>query len=69
MHGLLGHSLCLWCAGFKILGGFMKWAFRNKTAKERLKMSIFKLLVLSYMLTTLSISFFNSTDITKFYYV
>ena len=30
----------------------MKWAFRNKTAEERLKMAIFKLLVLSYMLTT-----------------
>ena len=36
----------------------MKWAFRNKTAEERLKMAIFKLLVLSYMLTTLYISFF-----------
>ena len=31
----------------------MKWAFRNKTAEKRLKMAIFKLLVLSYMLTTL----------------
>ena len=29
----------------------MKWAFRNKTAEKRLKMAIFKLLVLSYMLT------------------
>ena len=29
----------------------MKWAFRNKTAEERLKMAIFKLLALSYMLT------------------
>ena len=45
----------------------MKWAFRNKTAEERLKMTIFKLLVLSYMLTTLSISFFYSNSITKFY--
>ena len=26
----------------------MKWAFRNKTAEERLKMAIFKLLALSY---------------------
>ena len=26
----------------------MKWAFRNKTAEERLKRAIFKLLVLSY---------------------
>ena len=33
----------------------MKWAFRNKSAEERLKMAIFKLLVLSYMLTTLYI--------------
>ena len=38
----------------------MKWAFRNKTAEERLKMAIFKLLALSYMLTTLYISFFYS---------
>ena len=38
----------------------MKWAFRNKTAEKRLKMAIFKLLVLSYMLTTLYISFFYS---------
>ena len=31
----------------------MKWAFRNKTAEKRPKMAIFKLLVLSYMLTTI----------------
>ena len=47
----------------------MKWAFRNKTDEKRLKMSIFKLLVLSYMLTTLYISFFYSNNITKFYVV
>ena len=47
----------------------MKWAFRNKTAEERLEMAIFKLLVLSYMLTTLYISFFYSNNITKFYVV
>ena len=48
----------------------MKWAFRNKTSEERLKMAaIFKLLVLSYMLTTLYISFFYSNNITKFYVV
>ena len=47
----------------------MKWTFRNKTAEERLKMAIFKLLVLSYMLTTLYISFFYSNIITKFYVV
>ena len=47
----------------------MKWAFRNKTAEERLKMAIFKLLVLSYMHTTLYISFFYSNNITKFYVV
>ena len=69
VHGLLSQSLCLKCAGFKILGGFLKWAFRNKTAEERLKMAIFKLLVLSYMLTTLYISFFYSNNITKFYVV
>ena len=47
----------------------MEWAFRNKTAEERLKMAIVKLLVLSYMLTTLYISFFYSNIITKFYVV
>ena len=43
----------------------MEWAFRNKTAEKRLKMAIFKLLVLSYMLTTLHvyISFFYSNNI------
>ena len=47
----------------------MKWAFRNKTAEKRLKMVIFKLLVLSYMLTTLYIYFFYSNNITKLYVV
>ena len=47
----------------------MKWAFRNKTAEKRQKMAICKLLVLSYMLTTLYISFFYSNNITKFYVV
>ena len=69
MHGLLSQSLCIWCAGFEILGGLMKWALRNKTAEKRLKMAIFKLLVLSYMHTTLYISFFYSNNITKFYVV
>ena len=69
MRGLLSQSFCLWCASFKILGGFMKWALRNKTAKKRLKIEIFKLLVLSHMLTTLYISFFYSNNITKFYVV
>ena len=67
VYRLLSQSLCLWCATFKILGGFMKWALRNKTAEKRLKMAIFKLLVLSYMHTTLYISFFYSNNITKFY--
>ena len=53
VHGFLSQFLCLWCAGFKILGDCMKWALRNKTAEKRLKMAIFKLLVLSYMHTTL----------------
>ena len=26
VYRLLSQSLCLWCATFKILGGFMKWA-------------------------------------------
>ena len=47
----------------------MKWAFRFKTAEKRLNIAIFKLLVLSYMLTTLYISFFYSNNITKFYVV
>ena len=47
----------------------MKWAFRNKRAEKRPKMTIFKLLVLSYMLTTLYSSFFYSNNITKFYVV
>ena len=47
----------------------MKWSFRNKTAEKRLKMAIFELLVLSYMLTTLYIPFLYSNNITKFYVV
>ena len=47
----------------------MKWAKRNKTVEKRLKMVIFKLLVLSYMHTTLYISLFYSNNITKFYVV
>ena len=47
----------------------MKWAFKNKTAEKRPKVAIFKLFVLSYMLTTLYISFFYSYNITKFYVV
>ena len=68
-NGLLSQSFCLLCASFKILGGFMKWALRNKTAKHRLKMAIFKLLVPSYMHTTLYISFFYSNNMAKFYVV
>ena len=47
----------------------MEWAFRNKTVEKRLKMATFKLLDLSYMLTTLYISLFYSNNITKFYVV
>ena len=47
----------------------MKRALRYKTAEKRLKMAIFKLLVLSYMHTTLYISFLYSNNITKFYVV
>ena len=47
----------------------MKWAFRNKTAEKRLEMAIFKLMVLSYMLTTIYFSIFYSNNITKFYVV
>ena len=62
-------SVLLSLVCFKILGGFMKRALRNKTAEKSLKMAIFKLLVLSYMHTTLYISFFYSNNITKFYVV
>ena len=47
----------------------MKWALRNKTAEKRLKIAIFKWLVLSYMHTTIYISFFYSNNIIKFYVV
>ena len=47
----------------------MKGALRNKTAEKRLKMAIFKWLVLSYMHTTIHISFCYSINITKFYVV
>ena len=52
---------------FKILGGFMKWDVRNITAEKWLKMAIYKLLVLSYMHTTLYFSFFCSKNMNKFY--
>ena len=41
--------------------------FKKQNRRKRLKMTIFKLLVLSYMHTTLYISFFYSNYITKFY--
>ena len=69
VHCLLNQSYCIRCASFKILGGFMKWALRNKTDEKRLKMAIFKWLVLSYMHTTIYISFFYSNNIIKFYVV
>ena len=47
----------------------MKRGVRNKTAEKRLKMAIFKLLVLSYMYTTLYFSFFYSNNMNKLYVV
>ena len=47
----------------------MKCTLRNKTAEKRLKVAIFKLLVLSYMHTTRYFSLFYSNNITKFYFV
>ena len=44
----------------------MKRGVRNKTAIERLKMAIFKPSILSYMHTTLYISFLYSNYINKF---
>ena len=40
------------------LDGFIKLGVRNKKAENRLKMAIFKLLVVSYMHTLLYFSFF-----------
>ena len=47
----------------------MKWDERNKTAEKRLKMAIFKLLVLSYMHTKLYFPFFYSKNMNTFYVV
>ena len=47
----------------------MKWGVKNKTAEKMLIRAIFKLLVLSYMHTTLYISFFYSKKLNKFYVV
>ena len=47
----------------------MKRGVRNKTTEKRLKMVIFKLLVLSYMHTTLYFSFFFFKNMNKFYVV
>ena len=69
MQGLLHQYFFLWYASFKILGGFMKWGVRNKTAEKRVKMAIFKSLVLSHMHTTLYFSFFYSKNMNKFYVV
>ena len=46
----------------------MKWDVRNKKVEKRIKMAIF-MLVLSYMHTTLCISFLYSNNISKFYVV
>ena len=45
----------------------MKRGLRNEKAEKMLNKAIFKLLVLSYMHTTLYISFFYSDNINKFY--
>ena len=47
----------------------MKWGVRNKTAEKWLNMAIFKLLVLSYMHTTLYFLLFYSKNMNKFYVV
>ena len=43
--------------------------YKKQKAEKRLKMAIFKMLVLSYMHTTLYFSFFYSNNITKVYVV
>ena len=65
----VGVVFFLWCATFKIVGGFMKCGVRNRTAGKRLTVAIFKLLVLSYMHTdiTVYISFFYSKIVIKRY--
>ena len=47
----------------------MKCDVGNKTAEKRLKMAIFKLLVLSYMHTTIYFTFVYSNNTNKFYVV
>ena len=47
----------------------MKWGVRNKTAEKGLKWRISKLLVLSYVHTTLYFSFFYSKIMDKLYVV
>ena len=43
--------------------------FKKQNSRKKAENGIFKLLVLSYMHTTLYISFFYSNNITKFYVV
>ena len=47
----------------------MNWGVKRKTKEKRLKMAIFKLLVLFYMHSTLYFSFFYSNSMNKFYVV
>ena len=60
--------MCTWSSKSVCLSGVLVLKFYVVLLIE-LKMAIFKLLVLSYMLTTLYISFFYSNNITKFYVV
>ena len=53
--------------GLLVLKFWVVYEIAFKTAEKMLKMAIFKLLVLSYMHTTLYISFFYSNHMTKFY--
>ena len=52
----------------KILGNFMKWGLRNQRAEKGLNNGDFQVvLFLSFMQTTLYISFFYSNNMEKFY--
>ena len=35
IQGFLYQFFFLWCASFKILGGFMKWGVRNKIVEKK----------------------------------
>ena len=53
-------AFLLWMCYFQIYPGLMKWDALNKIALKRIKVIIFKLLLLSYMSTTICFSFYHT---------